>query len=102
MRTEASARFEKGCDPWVLEAAVARFCELAGESSPIEEGPLLVTGELAAGERRISLRVGRASALLGVDLDPRSVVGLLEPMGFGVEEREVGGEDPPLGVLVPS
>ena len=28
LRTEASARFERGCDPWGLERAADRFCEL--------------------------------------------------------------------------
>ena len=30
VRSEASARFEKGCDPWVIERAAARFAELLG------------------------------------------------------------------------
>ena len=34
LRTEASARFERGCDPGAIAAAVNRFCQLLGESTP--------------------------------------------------------------------
>ena len=32
LRTEASARFERGCDPWGIDRAALRFCELVGRA----------------------------------------------------------------------
>ncbi len=34
LRTEASARFERGCDPWGIDASIRRFAQLLGESVP--------------------------------------------------------------------
>ena len=38
LRTEASARFERGCDPAGIDRAAARFCELLGVP-PSPRGP---------------------------------------------------------------
>ena len=49
VRTEASARFERGCDPWGIEPSVRRFCQLLAESIPdlrVAEGMLDVRGEV--------------------------------------------------------
>ena len=34
LRSEASARFERGVDPYVIDAAIGRFVELLRETSP--------------------------------------------------------------------
>jgi phenylalanyl-tRNA synthetase beta chain len=34
LRSEASARYERGCDPYVIDTAIARFAELLGETCP--------------------------------------------------------------------
>ena len=39
LRTEASARFERGCDPWGIEPSVRRFCQLLAESVPGVRSP---------------------------------------------------------------
>ena len=80
LRTEASVRFERGCDPEGIERASARFFEILG------------TGEVAAGmldvwERPapappIRLRTSRANALLGTELGDEDVRSLLAPIGF--------------------
>ena len=80
LRTEASARFERGCDPEGIERAVARFCSLLG------------AGEVAAGMldlwRRpppappIRLRTQRVNAVLGATLDDGQIRDLLGPIGF--------------------
>ncbi len=55
LRTEASARFERGCDPWGIETSVARFCQLLGESVPdleVADGLLDVRGQVPESVRR--------------------------------------------------
>ena len=80
LRSEASARFERGCDPEGIERAAARFFEI------------LATGEVASGAldlwRRpapsppIRLRTARVNALLGTEIDDDDVRSLLGPIGF--------------------
>ncbi|MGI8686085.1 MAG: phenylalanine--tRNA ligase subunit beta, partial [Acidimicrobiales bacterium] len=80
LRSEASARFERGCDPEGIDRASARFFEILG------------TGEVAAGTLDlwqrpaptppIRLRTGRVNALLGTDLGDDDMRLLLAPIGF--------------------
>ena len=49
IRSEASARFEKGCDPEILERAQSRFIELLGPAvGRVASGLIDVSGELPA------------------------------------------------------
>ncbi|MEJ7844081.1 MAG: phenylalanine--tRNA ligase subunit beta [Acidimicrobiales bacterium] len=82
LRTEASARFEKGCDPEVIELAVARFVELLGDAVGSVDGATVdVRGELH--ERPpVRLRTARVNRLLGTALTATDVLALLEPIGF--------------------
>jgi phenylalanyl-tRNA synthetase beta chain len=97
LRSEASARFEKGCDPEVIELAMARFAALlAGSGARLETGAAEDRGRLP--ERApVRLRTGRLNALLGTDLTGDEVAGLLEPIGFSA--RHVGDD---LEVRIPS
>ncbi|HET6809622.1 MAG TPA: phenylalanine--tRNA ligase subunit beta [Acidimicrobiales bacterium] len=103
LRSEASARFERGCDPDVVELAAARVCALVAGS-----GARVVPGVVADGSppprARISLRTERVNKLLGVRLSPEAVTGYLEPIGFAVEAAgRPGASDAPgtLEVRVP-
>ena len=87
LRTEASARFERGCDPWGIDRAVDRFCELLG--APAATGRLDVRGAVPA-PLRIGVAARRVRAVLGVDIDPEEAASLLEPLGFGAEPERGG------------
>ena len=95
LRTEASARFEKGVDWAVLDVAVARFCELLGAapSAPVvdEEGAL-------PDARPVPLRIARTNELLGTDLTEAEIVGHLASIGFD----SVPGGEGVVDVSIPS
>lgn len=103
LRTEASARFERGCDPWGIDRASDRVCELlAGHAVPAP-GVLDRRGEVP-GPRQLDLPLARVRTVLGVDLNADEVAALIEPIGFGAEVDGVGRDRWPerLVVTVPT
>ena len=66
LRTEASARFERGTDPFGIDRATDRFCELVTQAAPgtvVAAGTLDVRGDLAPPTRiTLSTRPGQRSA----------------------------------------
>ncbi|MDP9005591.1 MAG: phenylalanine--tRNA ligase subunit beta, partial [Actinomycetota bacterium] len=82
LRSEASARFEKGCDWAGIDRAVARFCELLAPSGAVPAGPAAdVVGHLP--ERPpVRLRTKRVNQVLGTGLDDARIAGYLDPIGF--------------------
>jgi phenylalanyl-tRNA synthetase beta chain len=90
LRTEASARFERGCDPEVIDLAMARFCELLLASSPdFEAAPGTVDrrGDLPA-RPPVRLRTARVNAVLGSAMTREEIKGHLDPIGFTATEVE--------------
>ncbi len=83
LRSEASARFEKGADPGVIAAAADRFCELAAEICGAVTEPVQVDVRGALPERPpVRVRTARVNAVLGTTLTSDRVAELLEPIGF--------------------
>ncbi|HUO47682.1 MAG TPA: phenylalanine--tRNA ligase subunit beta, partial [Acidimicrobiales bacterium] len=86
LRTEASARFERGCDPEGIDRAALALCELlaatGGSSLRLASGSLDRRGPVPA-PARVTLRTARVNALLATELDDTDVTGYLEPIGFG-------------------
>lgn len=82
LRSEASARFERGCDPEVIPLAARRFAELA-----VAAGATLAPGMPdAAGDAprpaTLTVRAARVNRLLGTDLSVGQIAAELEPIGF--------------------
>jgi phenylalanyl-tRNA synthetase beta chain len=104
LRTEASARFERGVDPWVIEPSVRRFCQLLAESVPgltVADGMLDVRAEVP-GPFVVPVPLGRVHRQIGVTLGPDEIARLIEPIGFTVLEREGDADDGVLVVEVPT
>lgn len=98
LRSEASARFEKGADPGVIEVAADRFCELAAEICGATTEPIQVDVRAKLPERPlVRVRTARVNSLLGTDLSAGRMAELLGPIGF--EAREVDGD---LDVTIPT
>ncbi|MGE3619610.1 MAG: phenylalanine--tRNA ligase subunit beta [Acidimicrobiia bacterium] len=81
LRSEASARFEKGTDPEVIDLAVRRFAELLGPGVALEAGAVEGRGELPP-TGPVAVRVARVNSLLGTDLSGDDVAAVLDPIGF--------------------
>ena len=90
MRTDASARFEKGIDPQNALPALKRACELV---------ELLGAGEVVSGlidvnhadptPRRIKFEPEWTNAFLGIDIGADEMVSILGKLGFAVEDGYV-------------
>jgi len=103
LRTEASARFERGVDPWGIEPAVRRFCELLAESIPgltVADGMLDVRGEVPE-PFVVSVPTARVHSQIGVELGREEIARLIEPIGFTVLDRDGDGGDR-VTVIVPT
>ncbi len=104
LRTEASARFERGCDPWGIEPSVRRFCELLAESIPglrVADGMLDVRGEVPE-PFVVSLPIARVHRQIGVSIGPAEIARLIEPIGFTVLAQESGTDGGVMTVTVPT
>jgi phenylalanyl-tRNA synthetase beta chain len=100
LRTEASIRFERGCDPGGIDAAVNRFCQLVGESIrglKVCDGKLTIDGDVPA-PFELDVPTARVQRQVGVPLTREAITELLEPIGF---DCRPGGEDH-LIVVVPT
>jgi len=84
LRSEASARFERGVDWEVIPLAAARFAELLAETCPdLTVAPGLVDERGRLPERApVRLRLDRVASIVGVELDAEQVRALLDPIGF--------------------
>jgi phenylalanyl-tRNA synthetase beta chain len=85
LRSEASARFERGRDPYGIDHAIARFAELLRETSPnlvVHAGAVDGRGDLPPEVRTTQVRIERVNALLGTELPQEEIVALLAPIGY--------------------
>jgi phenylalanyl-tRNA synthetase beta chain len=99
LRTESSARFERGVDPNGTALAAERAWELFAE---------IASGQLATGALdeypspiesiRVRLRTERVNTVLGTELETDRIQGYLEPLGFS----PAGGTDGAVEYTVPT
>lgn len=85
LRSEASARFERGVDPYGIDASVARFAELLRLTCPdlvVHVGMVDARTEHLPAARTIALRPSRVGHILGTAFSAERVTELLEPIGF--------------------
>ena len=91
LRSEASARFERGTDWQINVTAVQRFCHLLNEVTP---GGIEIVGEVldvtgtTPDTISVPVRTSRISMLLGRDFSSEEIRNLLTPIGFDVENTD--------------
>ena len=90
LRTEGSNRWEKGVDPYLAQQAAVYATELLVELTNARyAGEIDVQGDLPV--RPVTrLRPERTDALVGLRIPPTDQSGILERLGFEVEERAGG------------
>ncbi len=112
LRTEASARFERGVDPHGVAHSVARFAAILRESCPklvVHAGASDPKTKYLPKPATISLRVAQVNRVLGTALNVRQVSALLTRIGFecapkkiAVKKRLLVADGAGLSVKVPS
>jgi len=87
LRSEASARFERGVDPLGIERAMARFAELAAEvaGARLTAGAVIESPGHVPIRPPLTVRTSRVNDLLGTELDDSRIGQLLAPIGFAAE-----------------
>ncbi len=104
LRTEASARFERGCDPAAIDLAGERFCQLialtAGPAMSVVSGVLDVQGRVPA-PFELDVRPSRIAGLLGATFTSEEIARLLAPLGIEAEPLGPGSDDA-LALTVPT
>ena len=97
LRSEASARFERGIDPNGCDAGADRAVELLRAVAAADAADTAIDIYPEPVERpRVTVRTARVNAILGTELDTTAVRELLAPLGIEVEP----GTDPDTTVAV--
>ncbi len=93
LRSESSARFERGIDPDATATNADRAMELLIAVAGGRVAPETLDARAAVVERpRIRLRSARVNAVLGTQLTEADVIDALAPLGVTVETRRDGLE----------
>ena len=112
LRTEASARFERGVDPLGVDYSVARFAAILRESCPrlvVHAGANDPRTRHLPKEPVVSLRVAQVNRVLGTALGAREVAAMLSKIGFVCTPKKIAAKKgsavqsgPGFSVKVPS
>jgi phenylalanyl-tRNA synthetase beta chain len=91
LKTEASTRFERGGDVNAPPAGIARAAALFEQiEAGRAVGPLVDRYPVRREPAAVELRTDRIARLLGQPVPAASIPGLLQPLGFVLEERPNG------------
>jgi phenylalanyl-tRNA synthetase beta chain len=101
LRSESSARFERGIDPDAVARNADRAMELLVEVAGAQVAPDAVDVYPAPVAReRIRLRASRVNAVLGTDLDDEDIWASLAPLGIELEDAGAGATQEGAAVAV--
>ncbi len=81
LHTEARARFERGCDPEMIDLAIDRFAALLPGATRGDSVDVVARDHLPA-PRPVMVRTARVNELLGTSLTDDDIIRLLAPIGF--------------------
>jgi len=94
LRSEASARFERGVDPYGIDLAIGRFVSLLRETCPslvVHRGMSDARADcLPSAERVARVRTERVNSLLALALSDGEIGELLAPIGLSAKATHPG------------
>ncbi len=91
LKTEASYRFERGADIEGLILSLERATELIVELAGGEVSSGIIDNYPTVHEKRsVTMRIEKAQAILGIEVDPAQAQGYLEGLGLTVTANELG------------
>src|SRR3954471_1842986 len=94
LRSESSARFERGIDPDAVGMNAERAMELLVEVASAQVAPDAVDVYPSPVEpARVRLRTSRVNAVLGTHLDAEDVWDSLAPLGIELDDADLTGDD---------
>ena len=103
LRSESSARFERGIDPDAIARNAERAMELLVEVAGAQVVPDAVDVYPRPVERtRITVRASRVNAVLGTTLDAEDVWDSLAPLGIELTDSDVVGSADEVVAIVPT
>ncbi len=108
LRSEASARFERGCDFQAPDLAHKRFIELLGAAAGTATAGMVDVRGTLPDRSSIAVRPSRVNAILGSDLSAAEMKALLDPIGFTAtladnnDNDNDNDNDEPMSVALPS
>lgn len=85
LRSEASARFERGVDIERCRQAMLRAVELLQQHAGAELVSITESAEPARKEQKVTLHAERIEKVLGLSIPSDAVRNILQKLGFGVE-----------------
>lgn len=90
MRTDASARYEKGLDPNNCLPALQRACELVEllDAGDVMDG-IVIDDQSSKKQRRIPLEVEWTNRFLDIDLSQAEMVSILEKIGCVLDQGDI-------------
>jgi phenylalanyl-tRNA synthetase beta chain len=98
LRTDASARFERGCDESALEYAFSRAIELLQAHAEAQIESIQIADHRQRLETPISLRLARIEKIIGMTFSSQILKQVLNPLGFQIQKEN----DHVWEVMVPS
>jgi len=87
LQSESSYRFERGVDAGLTLQASLRAAELIQELCLGDEVSFSTSSALAHKEKKIELGINGVSRILGVNIAPAKIKGILTGLGFGVKQK---------------
>ncbi len=103
LRTEASARFEKGIDPQGIIPAMNRAIEMLKENANARIASSLVDIKNKVWQpHEVELEIPEVEKLLGVRIEKEEVVEILKSLGFGIRIKNSAFQIPTVVAKVPS